>query len=62
MAAVGLGQEKSAHVMSILSFSQLDVWHGQQVLQEVRAEREPVLGWSGLGKAFQKALGQDEND
>lgn len=44
-----LGQEKAAQTTSTLTL---------QVLQEVRAGREPILGWSGLRKAFQRARGK----
>lgn len=53
MTAVVLGQEKAAQTTSTLTL---------QVLQEVRAGREPILGWSGLRKAFQRAPGQAEDD
>lgn len=34
----------------LFSFSELNVWHGREVLQEARAGREPILGrgvWEG---------------
>lgn len=40
----------------LFSFSELNVWHGQEVLQEARAGREPILGW-GVWEGFPDGIG-----
>ena len=40
----------------LFSFSELNVWHGQEVLQEARGGREPILGW-GVWEGFPDGIG-----